>query len=60
MASSYSPPLILPHQVPQNFDLVSQRKGFKRYLSPRLRELVAALDTAKEGKEDALTGILQV
>lgn len=47
-------------QVPQNFDLVAQRKGFKRYVSPRMRELISELEEAKEQKEKALTGILQV
>ena len=46
--------------MPRNFDLVSQRKGFKRYLCPELRGLVAQLDDAKERREDALRGILQV
>lgn len=34
-------------RVPGNWDLKSQRKGFKRYDSPKLRALVAKLDAAK-------------
>ncbi|GAX75912.1 hypothetical protein CEUSTIGMA_g3355.t1 [Chlamydomonas eustigma] len=44
--------------VPKDFDLVSQKKGFKRYMSPALRSLVTQLDDAKECKEAALSGIL--
>lgn len=33
--------------MPSDWDLKSQRKGFKRYDSPKLRVLVAKLDAAK-------------
>lgn len=35
-------------------------QGFKRYSSAKLKELVADLDIAKEAKEEAMSGILQV
>ncbi len=47
-------------KVPSSFDFVAQRKGFKRYSSEELKELVRDLDAAKEAREAAMAGILQV
>ena len=46
--------------VPASYELVSQRKGFKRYKSPRLAELLAEYAAAQEQREAALSGVLQV
>lgn len=45
--------------VPSSYEMVSQRKGFKRYFSPQLRELVERRAEAIEAKEAALAGIYQ-
>ena len=47
-------------KVPSSFELASQKKGYRRYMSPPLRELVAAHTAAQEVREAALSGILQV
>ena len=47
-------------KVPSSFELASQKKGYRRYMSPPLRELVAAHAAAQEIREAALSGILQV
>ena len=39
---------------------MSQRKGFKRYTTEELKELVKELADAQEGREKAMGGILQV
>eukprot|EP00798_Chlamydomonas_sp_ICE-L_P022858 gene22858-30031_t len=44
-------------EVPSKFDMVSARKGFKRYMSDDLRELVDGLEAAKEEKETATVPI---
>ena len=46
--------------VPAEYELVSQRKGFKRYKSPRLVELLREHGAAQEQREAALSGVLQV
>ena len=46
--------------MPASYELVSQRKGFKRYKSPRLAELLAEYAAAQEQREAALSGVLQV
>ena len=46
--------------VPSSYELVGQKKGWKRYRSPRLAELVQDLAAAQEDRETALSGILQV
>ncbi len=46
--------------VPASYELVSQRKGFKRYKSPQLSELLAEYAAAQEQREAALSGVLQV
>ena len=46
--------------VPSSYELVGQKKGWKRYRSPRLAELVQDLAAAQEDREAALSGILQV
>ncbi|CAL8470971.1 g10513 [Coccomyxa elongata] len=45
--------------VPSSYELVGQKKGWKRYRSPRLAELVQDLARAQEDREAALSGILQ-
>jgi DNA mismatch repair protein MSH6 len=45
--------------APRSYELVGQRKGFKRYLTPRLRELVADLQEARDAREQALGGVLR-
>ncbi len=50
----------LQRKVPQHFELMGQRKGFVRYMSPDLRALVKQHADALERKETALTAILQV
>lgn len=47
-------------EVPGNYELVSQRKGFKRYKSPKLVELLVEHAAVLEQREAALSGILQV
>lgn len=47
-------------KVPREFELVSQKKGFKRYMSPQLRELLKERAEALEAKEAAMANILQV
>ena len=46
--------------VPQDFELMGQRKGFVRYTSAPLQELVKAHADALQNREAALAGILQV
>lgn len=50
----------LQKSVPQDFELMGQRKGFVRYMNPALRALVKQHADAQEAREAALTGILQV
>lgn len=50
----------LQKKVPQHFELMNQRKGFVRYMSPDLRAVVTQHADALENKEAALTAILQV
>ena len=47
-------------RVPQDFELLAQRKGFKRFMSPALRRAVVARRAALDAREVALTGSLQV
>ncbi|DBA75103.1 TPA: hypothetical protein ACH3X1_010428 [Trebouxia sp. C0004] len=53
-------PQALQKAVPQDFELMGQRKGFVRYMNPSLRLLVKQHADALEARELALTGILQV
>ena len=46
-------------KVPADYSLVAQRKGFRRYVSSRLRELVAERDEACAQREVALAGVLR-
>lgn len=46
--------------VPAEYELVSQRKGFKRYKSPQLVELLREHAAAQEQREFALSSVLQV
>ena len=47
-------------KVPSSYELVGQRKGFKRYKSPILVQLLADYTAAQEAREAALSAILQV
>jgi DNA mismatch repair protein MSH6 len=46
--------------VPPVLLLVGQRKGFKRYSSEELKELVAARQAREEEREAVEAGVLQV
>lgn len=46
--------------MPADFELLAQRKGFKRYMSPALREAVAQRQAAVGAREARLSGSLQV
>ena len=46
--------------MPRDFELLAQRKGFKRFMSPALRRAVVARQAAMDSREAALTGSLQV
>ncbi len=46
--------------VPASYELVSQKKGFRRYRSPRLAELLREHAAAQEEREAALSSVLQV
>ena len=50
----------LTKKVPSSYELVAQRKGFNRYMTPRLRELVSEHKAALEAREKASGCILQV
>lgn len=50
----------LQKKVPHHFEVMNQRKGFVRYMSPDLRTLVKQHADALEDRETALTSILQV
>ena len=50
----------LAKKVPRDFELVSQKKGFKRFMSPQLRGLLKQRADALEAKEAAMANILQV
>eukprot|EP00873_Tetraselmis_striata_P010076 jgi/Tetstr1/430340/TSEL_020165.t1 len=45
-------------QVPGHWELKGTRKGFRRYMSPELQELVNENDAAQLGLEKAMGGIL--
>ncbi|KAH9551678.1 hypothetical protein CY35_09G025900 [Sphagnum magellanicum] len=45
-------------KVPADFEVRSSRKGFRRYWSPQIKELVQELATGHEHRELALRGIL--
>jgi hypothetical protein len=59
-AAALQVPESLVSRVPRGFDLAAQRKGYKRYSSARLKELVAELAEAQAGVQDAASSILQV
>lgn len=44
----------------ESFDMVGHRKGFRRYMTEELKELVKDLAAAQDMREKALGGILQV
>ncbi|CAN6166912.1 unnamed protein product [Urochloa humidicola] len=45
--------------VPENYELQSTKKGFYRYWTPELKELISELSKAEAEKESKLKGILQ-
>ena len=47
-------------KIPSSYELVGQKKGFKRYKSPCLVQLLAEYTAAQEAREAALSAILQV
>ncbi len=47
-------------QVPRDFEPMQGKKGWKRYTSPDLRQLVRAREETVDQRERALSGILQV
>ena len=48
----------LVKKVPADWEISSQRKGFRRYLTPEVKTLRTELQRAHERKEAALTGAL--
>ncbi|GMH33654.1 hypothetical protein BSKO_01488 [Bryopsis sp. KO-2023] len=46
-------------RVPGDFNLTAQRKGFKRYMSDELRELVNNLDASQADLEKEMANLLQ-
>eukprot|EP00884_Botryococcus_braunii_P001653 jgi/Botrbrau1/11489/Bobra.0360s0015.2 len=46
-------------KVPSNFEVLGQRKGFLRYMSSELRQLVEAREEAVTQREVALQGLLK-
>lgn len=45
--------------APEEFELLSQRKGFQRYWTPQLRQLVEQLDQAEEERASVLQNIIR-
>lgn len=45
--------------VPRNYELQSSKKGYFRYWTPKIKELLSNLSQAKADKESKLKGILQ-
>ncbi|KAF8657666.1 hypothetical protein HU200_059821 [Digitaria exilis] len=52
-------PESLRGSVPANYQLQSTKKGFYRYWTPELKELISELSKAEAEKESRLKGILQ-
>lgn len=52
-------PESLGGSVPRNYELQSTKKGFFRYWTPELKELILELSKAEAEKESKLKGILQ-
>lgn len=50
----------LAKRVPSSYELIAQRKGFNRYMTSRLRELVTLHKSGLEAREKAAGCILQV
>lgn len=50
----------LQKSIPHDFELMGQRKGFVRYRSAPLQQLVKQHAEALQSRETALAGILQV
>ena len=49
----------LARRVPGDFELLAQRKGFKRYMCPALRAAVQERQAAVAAREACLSGSLQ-
>lgn len=47
-------------RMPSSYSLVGHRKGFKRYTSEELKELVADKQAAEEDREKVQAGVLRV
>ena len=47
-------------KLPSPYQLMAQRKGFRRYMTEELRDLLRQRAKCLEEKEAALAGILQV
>ncbi|TVU09494.1 hypothetical protein EJB05_42970, partial [Eragrostis curvula] len=52
-------PESLGGSVPEDYELQSTKKGFYRYWTPELKELISELSKAEAEKESILKGILQ-
>eukprot|EP00850_Spirogloea_muscicola_P017997 SM000160S02538 [mRNA] locus=s160:118607:128498:+ [translate_table: standard] len=48
----------LHSKVPRNYELRSQRKGYKRYWTPEIKELLIELGDFEQQRKEALGGIL--
>lgn len=53
-------PEALAKRVPSDFELAGTRKGFKRYTSPDLKDILKGQAEAQEAVEAVLNNILQV
>ncbi|KAL3677727.1 hypothetical protein R1sor_020683 [Riccia sorocarpa] len=49
----------LHSKVPASYELVSSRKGYQRYWTPEIKEMLQELSAAKERRESSLQGILR-
>lgn len=50
----------LEKRVPGNWERLAQRKGFSRYMSPALRQLVTERNELLQTREVALSNVLKV
>ncbi|KAJ3677409.1 hypothetical protein LUZ60_003133 [Juncus effusus] len=49
----------LRESIPRNYELQSSKKGYFRYWTPKIKEMLAELSEANEERENKLKGILQ-
>lgn len=47
-------------KLPSHYELMSQRKGFRRYMTDDLRDILGTRAKALEDREAAMAGILKV